>query len=254
MTENRFLAYGGVIALKCLSLGIPVILVTAMHDCDHIILAPLIDIGFIENKGAATQPRIIDTSGYRSKPWRDAVDRCLGMCLGWRPPKLEKKLEEERQQQQIREKLECEKQLELSRRKTLLNKEICGFEITDDLREQLLPYVIEGKKVKVCSSEVAFIITNYWGNDAPRSKACHWSTARCFYGSQNELRRWLTLNRTSDRCADTFRANHLEIHQLGEVKISTASNNNEMVVIEVELVNERYGNRWESFTFDKTVG
>jgi hypothetical protein len=284
LTESPFAAYGAVIALQCFKWGIPVTLVTTMHRHIHnidewirhqrttgpigkedpdwnadatLILSPLIEKKFFSLEDALNNyhpERYIATTWQPDKPWLAAIEMCLKQETRDYRTRIFAE-EKARQDKEHQERLEIE--LELERRENLLSKEVCGFEITDDLRKQLLPYARKGmefdnREIKIISPEVAFITTEYYGDTPANSKACCWNTIRCFYNNQNKLRKWMLLNQVDNCCAHTIRAFHLRITQIGKVEISTDPKDNERILIEVELINDEGNSRSEIFDFDKT--
>jgi len=122
-----------------------------------------------------------------------------------------------------------------------LAEKLAARSITDELREQILPYA-ENDTLTIVSPDIAVVVTSrsVWGSTGGVGYYDH---VRVFYGAQSDIQEW----QWRDRFSASNDKHWLRVLGIGNVKVSYAEGK---VTIEVELINEGYGNRTATFTFD----
>jgi len=266
LTASPFAAYGGLIALRCFTYEVPIVIVTSIHrHRDNIdawimgrvtkervddkeptriadgtlILAPLIDRGFLsmnnvlENSHPPYYMGGHSTDKTIKETWVHAIKMCLSQETEDNRPRLRKEQEQRAQEWEERQKREQ------TERESAIDKEIGDVKVSDSLRQQLMPYL--GKTIKIVSPDIAFVVTSR--SEYGTSGGCgYWSQLRCLFYGEEELQEW----QWRDRYSASNDKPWLSVQGLGEIKTCT---NGGSVNVEVELVN-RQGNRWTKFSLD----
>ena len=111
----------------------------------------------------------------------------------------------------------------------------------ENLRRQIMPYV-ENDSLNIVNSDVAVVITSRseWGSSGGIG---YYDQVRVFCGSQSNMREW----QWRDRYSASNDEPNLRIDSIGTVNLSEQDGR---VVMEVELVNNKYGNRTTKFVFN----
>lgn len=130
---------------------------------------------------------------------------------------------------------------ELTEREVKLNERLGDTAISNELRRQILPYA-DNKSLVIASFNVAAVLTSRseWGSSDGVGK---YDQVRVFCGSQSDLQEW----QWRDRYSASNDKPWLAVYSIGAVKTSEKDNK---VIVEVELVNNKYSNRTATYTFD----
>lgn len=130
---------------------------------------------------------------------------------------------------------------ELTEKEVKLNERLGDTVINNELRRQILPHA-DNKSLVIASSDVAAVLTSRseWGSSGGIG---YYDQVRVFYGSQADMKEW----QWRDRYSASNDKPWLAVHAIGAVKMSEKDNK---VNVEVELVNNRHGNRTATYIFD----
>lgn len=149
----------------------------------------------------------------------------------------EERREEEKKKEKIRAELQRKEQ---ERQNSRLEELLGGRRISEELRRQILPYADEDSLV-IIPPDVAVVLTRHsrWGS---RGGIAYTHQVHVFYKDQVDTKGW----RWRDPHDPRNDVPELAVHGIGAVKVEKANNK---VVVRVELVNRRFGNRTVSFVF-----
>lgn len=154
---------------------------------------------------------------------------------------------EEREQEEERRKAKVEdkqKRKLLKEQSAKLAKRLGDTAISEELRQQILPHA-DNKSLVIVSPDIAAVLTSRSEYGSGGGSIGYYDQVRVFFGSQADMKEW----QWRDRYSESDDKPWLAVHAIGTVKVSKKDNE---VNVEVELVNNRHGNRnrIETYTFD----
>jgi len=155
------------------------------------------------------------------------------------------RLMQERKQEAARKDAEAkaEEQRKLCEKQDAkLNERLGKTKISDELRQQILPFV-DRETLKIVNSEIGAVVDSRseYGSSGGIG---YWDQIRVFCGAQSQMQEWQWRDRYSARNDKPWN----RINGIGKVKVSEKDNK---TVVEVELLNEKHSNRTAWLTFDK---
>lgn len=259
LTESSFAAYGGAIALACIEDDFSFVIISEIHRhrLDYgspseqglparvadgvLLLAPLamrkiLTVGDLLNNRHDQHYLGMHYPKNEVDSWTKAIDMVLSQ-----PDRASiKKEKEEEYRSAIVEYSQRKRRLREEQSVKLL--ELCGdVVISDALWNQLLRYANRG--LKIVNQDIAIMqdSRSEWGSSGGIG---YYDQIRIFCGSQSDMREW----QWRDRYSVANDRHDLSIQGIGEVNVSYENN---QIAVEIELINDRYGNRFTTFTFDQ---
>ena len=147
--------------------------------------------------------------------------------------------EQKAAQKEAAEKAKLQRLLD-KKRASKLTQKLDGKEISQQLQQFLLQYV--DRIFVVANPDVAVVLTDRseWGSSGGIG---YYDQVRIFCHGQTDMREW----QWRDRYSASNDQPQLRIHGIGKVTVTKA---NDKVEVKVVLVNDQYGNRSTTFTFD----
>lgn len=128
----------------------------------------------------------------------------------------------------------------ISEREAELAKRLGEMAISDELRQQILPYY-DNDSLVVVSHDIA-VVRDERHEHGSSGGVGMYDQVRVFCGSQSQMKEWQWRDRYS---ADNDRRD-LAVHDIGAVQVTQKG---ESLQVEVELVNRNYGKRKAVYTF-----
>ena len=152
-------------------------------------------------------------------------------------------LMEAQKQERARKKAEEEAQKQQTlheEQKAKLRERFGDAEISDDLYVQITKYA-ENSSLVIVDKDTAVVTDSRsdWGSSGGIG---YYDQIRVFYGQQSNMQEW----QWRDRYSASKDRPSLAIHGIGKVDVAKKEN---MVSIEIELINNKYGNRSTTFSF-----
>lgn len=113
--------------------------------------------------------------------------------------------------------------------------------ISDELREQILPYASNGS-LTIINPEIAVVITDR-SDFGTTGGVAYYDQVHVFYGSQADMKEW----QWRDRYSASNDKPWLRVHSIGAVNVV---DKDDKVSVGIELVNNNHDNRTVTYTFD----
>jgi hypothetical protein len=112
--------------------------------------------------------------------------------------------------------------------------------VSEELRRQILPYA-DNKSLVIMSPDIAAVLTSRSEYESSGGIG-YYDQVRVFFKNQTDIKEW----QWRDRYSASNDKPWLAVHSIGAVNVSEKGNK---VIVEVELVNNQYGNRTVTYTF-----